>query len=153
MPAYKDADTGKWFVKFYCKNWKGENKQIKKRGFETKRAALEYERNYKIREEGDLDMPFGEFFKLYQEDMEVRLKHNTWLSKEHVVRTKILPFFKDMKMNEISPKDIVKWQNEMMSYKDEKGNINGTIKMVLPQICVQHHSYVGLYISFASNNF
>ncbi|MBQ3601166.1 MAG: site-specific integrase [Lachnospiraceae bacterium] len=121
MPAYKDADTGKWFVKFYCKNWKGENKQIKKRGFETKRAALEYERNYKIREEGDLDMPFGEFFKLYQEDMEVRLKHNTWLSKEHVVRTKILPFFKDMKMNEISPKDIVKWQNEMMSYKDEKG--------------------------------
>lgn len=30
MPAYKDKVTGKWFVKFYCKNWQGENKQIKK---------------------------------------------------------------------------------------------------------------------------
>ena len=32
MPAYKDSKTGTWFVKFYCKDWTGENKQIKKRG-------------------------------------------------------------------------------------------------------------------------
>ena len=31
MPAYKDSKTGTWFVKFYCKDWTGENKQIKKR--------------------------------------------------------------------------------------------------------------------------
>lgn len=30
MPAYKDNKTGTWFVKFYCKDWTGENKQIKK---------------------------------------------------------------------------------------------------------------------------
>ena len=29
MPAYKDSKTGTWFVKFYCKDWTGENKQIK----------------------------------------------------------------------------------------------------------------------------
>lgn len=50
MPAYKDNKTGTWFVKFYCKDWTGENKQIKKRGFATKREALDYERNYKIRQ-------------------------------------------------------------------------------------------------------
>lgn len=121
MPAYKDNVTGKWFAKFYCKNWRGENRQIKKRGFDTKREALEYERHYKIREEENLDMTFGDFFKLYSSDMEVRLKHNTWLSKEHVVRTKILPFFKDMKMNEISPSDIVKWQNEMIAFRYGNG--------------------------------
>lgn len=33
MPAYKDSKTGTWFVKFYCKDRTGENKQIKKRGF------------------------------------------------------------------------------------------------------------------------
>lgn len=42
MPAYKDSKTGTWFVKFYCKDWTGENKQIKKRGFATKREALDY---------------------------------------------------------------------------------------------------------------
>ena len=58
MPAYKDSKTGTWFVKFYCKDWTGENKQIKKRGFATKREALDYERNYKIRQENNLDMTF-----------------------------------------------------------------------------------------------
>ncbi len=39
MPAYKDSKTGTWFVKFYCKDWTGENKQIKKRGFATKEGS------------------------------------------------------------------------------------------------------------------
>ena len=65
MPGYKDSKTGTWFVKFYCKDWTGENKQVKKRGFATKREALDYERNYKIRQENNLDMTFGEFWKLY----------------------------------------------------------------------------------------
>ena len=73
MPAYKDSKTGTWFVKFYCKDWTGENKQIKKRGFATKREALDYERNYKIRQEKNLDMTFGEFWKLYTEDVMKRL--------------------------------------------------------------------------------
>ena len=40
MPAYKDSKTGTWFVKFYCKDWTGENKQIKKRGFDKPGACL-----------------------------------------------------------------------------------------------------------------
>ena len=98
MPAYKDSKTGTWFVKFYCKDWTGENKQIKKRGFATKRDALDYERNYKIRQENNLDMTFGEFWKLYTEDVKNRVKLNTWLTKEHIVETKILPYFKNLKM-------------------------------------------------------
>ena len=81
MPAYKDNKTGTWFVKFYCKDWTGENKQIKKRGFATKREALDYERNYKIRQENNLDMTFGQFWKLYIEDVKPRVKLNTWLTK------------------------------------------------------------------------
>ena len=77
MPAYKDSKTGTWFVKFYCKDWTGENKQIKKRGFATKREALDYERNYKIRQENNLDMTFGEFWKPYTEDVKNYVKLNT----------------------------------------------------------------------------
>lgn len=69
MPAYKASKTGTWFVTFYCKDWTGENKQIKKRGFATKREALDYERNYKIRQENNLNVTFGEFWKLYTEDV------------------------------------------------------------------------------------
>lgn len=121
MPAYKDEKTGTWFVKFYAKDWTGENRQVKKRGFATKREALEYERSYKVRQECNLDMTFEDFFKLYSEDMQLRLKRNTWLTKEHIVRTKILPYFKKLKMNEISVSDIIKWQNELIAYRDENG--------------------------------
>ena len=121
MPAYKDSKTGTWFVKFYCKDWTGENKQIKKRGFATKREALDYERNYKIRQENNLDMTFGEFWKLYTEDVKARVKLNTWLTKENIVEKKILPYFKNRKMNEISPADVRKWQNEMLALTDTDG--------------------------------
>ena len=121
MPAYKDNKTGTWFVKFYCKDWTGENKQIKKRGFATKREALDYERNYKIRQENNLDMTFGEFWKLYTEDVKARVKLNTWLTKENIVEKKILPYFKNRRMNEISPADVRKWQNEMLALTDDNG--------------------------------
>lgn len=121
MPAYKDSKTGTWFVKFYCKDWTGENKQIKKRGFATKREALDYERNYKIRQENNLDMTFGEFWKLYTEDMKNYVKLNTWLTKEHIVDTNILPYFRNLKMNEITPGDVRKWQNEMVAFRYENG--------------------------------
>jgi integrase len=121
MPAYKDKATDTWFVKFYSKDWKGENRQVKRRGFKTKKEALDFERNFKMREECNLDMAFGEFFKLYSDDVQNRIKRNTWLTKEHIVRTKILPYFENKKMNEITASDVMKWQNELMAQKDENG--------------------------------
>ena len=48
------------------------------------------------------------------------MKENTWLTKEHIIRTKILPYFGKLKISEISTKEIIAWQNEMLAYRDEK---------------------------------
>lgn len=50
-------------------------------------------------------MRFGDFFDIYTEDVKPRLKINTWLSKEHMVRTKTMPHFED---KAITPAGIVK---------------------------------------------
>ena len=42
MPAFKDKKTGKWFAKFYYKDWQGINRQKWKRGFATKKEALAF---------------------------------------------------------------------------------------------------------------
>lgn len=34
---------------------------------------------------------------------------------------KLIPYFKDKKMNEISPADIIKWQNEMIKKRQADG--------------------------------
>lgn len=121
MPAYKDKTNNKWFAQFYCRNWQGDNKLIKKRGFNTKREALDYERIYKMKEQSNLNMTFENFFELYSSDKKPRLKLNTWLTKEHIVATKIIPYFKNRKINEITAGDIVKWQNELIAYRNDDG--------------------------------
>ena len=74
-------------------NWKGERKQKCKRGFATKKEAQEWERMFQLQNASDLDMSFEAFTELYIRDVKTRLKENTWLTKEHIIRTKILPYF------------------------------------------------------------
>ena len=121
MAAYKDEQRGTWYVSFHYYDWTGKNCRKVKRGFKTKREATEWEHHFRMKEAADLDMTFEEFVQAYTRDMKPKLKHNTWLTKEHILRTKLLPYFKDKKMRDIRPKDIIQWQNEQISYRDEKG--------------------------------
>lgn len=121
MAAYKDEQRGTWYVSFHYYDWTGKNCRKVKRGFKTKREATEWERHFRMKEAADLDMTFEEFVQAYTRDMKPKLKHNTWLTKEHILRTKLLPYFEDKKMRDIRPKDIIQWQNEQISYRDEKG--------------------------------
>jgi integrase len=120
MPVFKNEDNGTWYVMARYVNWKEERKQKCKRGFATKREAQEWERMFKLQTSSDLDMSFEAFTELYINDVKNRLKENTWLTKEHIIRTKILPYFGKLKISEISTKEIIAWQNEMLAYRDEK---------------------------------
>jgi hypothetical protein len=66
-------------------------------------------------------MNFKSFVELYTADMKTRLKENTWATKEHIIRTKLLPYFGKLKMCNITAQQIITWQNEMLNHKDEKG--------------------------------
>ena len=121
MAAYKDEQRGTWYVSFHYYDWTGKNCRKVKRGFKTKREATEWEHHFRMKEAADLDMTFGEFVQAYTRDMKPKLKHNTWLTKEHILRTKLLPYFENKKMCDIRAKDIIQWQNEQISYRDEKG--------------------------------
>ena len=121
MPAYKDKKTGKWYASFYCMNWKGVREKKMKRGFETKKAALEWEREFLRQSKADLDMRFDTFVELYVTDLKQRLRENTFLTKESIIYKKVLPYFKEKKLNAITAKDVIKWQNELLAYRDENG--------------------------------
>lgn len=121
MAAYKDEARGTWYVSFHYTDWTGKDRRKVKRGFKTKREALEWENHFKMKDSSNLDMTFTEFFEVYTEDMQPKLKRNTWLTKAHIVRTKILPYFKDQKMCDIRPRDIIRWQNKMLEGKNKQG--------------------------------
>ena len=120
MPAYKEKDRNTWTVKIKHKNWSGQIKWVTKRGFATKREALQYERDFLARKSGNLDMSFAAFVQVYREERGARIKESTLSMKDNIIDTKLIPYFGKKCMREITTKDIMLWQNELLTYRDPK---------------------------------
>ena len=125
MAVYKDKWNGyngnTWRVACYYKNWKGERKKHEKRGFSTKKEALAYEREFLAKTSRDINMGFGAFIDIYMGDMTPQLKASTMANKENIIETHIRTYFADKSLSEITSTDILQWQNELLSQRDEEG--------------------------------
>lgn len=103
MSVTKDGDTGRWMSQIRVTDWTGKTIHKKKRGFATKKEALQWERDFISQSTGSLGMTFGDFISLYVKDMEHRLKPSTVASKKWLIDLKVTPFFKKIPLNEIKP--------------------------------------------------
>ena len=121
MSVYKEEKTNTWRVIYRYTDFTGARRQTQKRGFATKREALAWEREQLNKTTADLDMTFASFVEEYAKDMRTRLKETTWRMKENVIRTKLVPYFGQKKMSEITTRDVMTWQNVMLNYRDEDG--------------------------------
>ena len=86
-----------------------------KRGFRTQKEAKNYERIFFNKKSNTLNISFGEFYDVYMDSMSKRLRENTLLSKKVLFEKKIVPYFKNKKMDEITPNDILQWQNILLT--------------------------------------
>ena len=114
MKAEKDKKTGKWLIQYRYTDWQGKRRKSTKRGFATKREAEEWLRNFLITQKADFDMKFEDFWKMNCADMETRLREHTMRTKKYIVELKILPYFGDKRVNDITAADIRQWQNELI---------------------------------------
>ena len=113
MPAYKDKKTGLFYVQFYYRDARGAKRHTTKKGFQTELEALLWEKNFKALKDDAMDMTFADFCKVYEAEVRPRVREHTWLTKENIIQSKLLPFFGDMRMCDIRPVDIVRWQNSL----------------------------------------
>lgn len=124
MPAYKyTLKNGKtmWYANFYYTDWTGKKVHICKLGFKTQREAKEYERQFIDQQETTSDILFSNLVENYLEDMSHRLKPTTMENKRFIIKGKLLPYFKNLKVCDIDTLKIRKWQNELISYRDDNG--------------------------------
>ena len=152
MPVYKNEKNGTWYAMIRYKDWTGTNKQKCQRGFSTRKEAIEWEAQFKLQQASDIDMTLEAFYELYEKDVKPKLKLNTWLSKENIIRTKILPYFAKRKLSEITARDVIDWQNEIRTLKTSKGEPYSMdyLKNVHTQLsCIFNHAikYYGLQIN------
>ena len=121
MGAYKDKSKGTWMAKFSYVDWQGKNRWTTKRGFATKREALEYEMNFKLAKAGNVEMSFASFVARYRSEVYPRIKLSTQTTKDNIIETHILPFFGNKKIDEITTIDVIMWQNNLLAYRDTNG--------------------------------
>ncbi len=111
MGAEKDPKTGKWLIQYRYTDWQGRRRKSTKRGFLTKREAEEWLRSFLAVSQCNINMKFSDFLKLYYRDMEKRLREYTMRTKKYIMEMKILPYFGEKRVSEITPADVRQWQN------------------------------------------
>uniref|UniRef100_UPI003FEDA66C tyrosine-type recombinase/integrase n=1 Tax=Eubacterium sp. TaxID=142586 RepID=UPI003FEDA66C len=121
MPVFRNESNGTWYVMARYVDWQGNHKQKCKRGFKTKREALEWERVLHLQQSADMDMSFENFVDIYKNDIRSRIKETTWLTKVNIIDKKILPYFGKRKISEIQTKEVIAWQNDLLQQKDKTG--------------------------------
>ena len=121
MPAYRDEKHGTFYASFYYTDFTGARRKKMKRGFKLKRDAQEWERQFLLQRNADPDMKFGDFVEIYRNDKRERIREHTWESKDNMINTKIFPYFKDRTLSEIEPRDVIAWQNTLMSIRQKNG--------------------------------
>ena len=145
MPTYKDEKTGLWYCKFVYTDWTGTKKQKKKKGFRLQKEAKQYELDFLSKTSNSCDMRFGDMVEIYMEDCKARLKPTTYKGKEDIIAVHILPYFQNLKVNEIQPMTIRRWQAELMgNEKNYKPTYLRTVNSQLSAILNFAVKYYGL---------
>jgi len=125
MAVSKDNGNGydgrKWKVSCYYTDWTGERKRHVKRGFDTRKEALEYEHIFLDKKSKDINMSFGSFIDIYMEDVKPQLKKSTLANKGQLIKTHNRPYFQNLSLAEITSTHILQWQNELLQKLDADG--------------------------------
>lgn len=121
MPVYKDGNNGTFYVQCYYRDARGSKRHKTKRGFTSEVEAAVWEGQFKSLNGGAMDMTFSEFVEVYASEVKPRIREHTWITKEYIINDKIVPFFGDMRMCDVRPIDVIRWQNELTEHRDADG--------------------------------
>ena len=114
MPVYLDKNTKKYYFKCYYTDWQGEKHQAKRRGFALAREAKAAEREFLAQYSTNPNFTFQEIYEKYIADCSVRLRKTSVTQKQSIFTFAILPFFHAMKISEINPVHVRRWQNDIL---------------------------------------
>lgn len=115
MATYKDEKRGTWYCKFYYVDWTGTRRQKLKRGFKLQREAKEWERLFLEQFAKNPDITFEALYEKYLKFKENRIRPTTLANQRNAIELHILPHFKNKIVSEITPADIVEWQNIILA--------------------------------------
>lgn len=91
-------------------------------------------------------MTFGSMVELYLKDMEPRLKASTMSNKRYLLENRILPFFRDLPITDITPAHVRRWQSDLLA-----GKVAPTYAKTINNQLSAVFNYACRYYGLASN--
>lgn len=104
--------TGRWTARFTIKLINNESKRIFKRGFKTKKEALDYERETILKYTATADITFKMAVDLFLEFKKPRIKESSYVIVENRLRKGT--YFNNLLISEITPIQVSTFQNELI---------------------------------------
>jgi len=129
MSVQKTKD-GKWMAQIRERRWDGSVKHRKKRGFLTKREASEWEKEQLGLIHTKADVLLKDFVEIYYEDKKNEIKPRTMAMKKDILNRHVIPYFGELRMTEIMPEEIIRWQNCIV----EKGYTQSYLRIINNQL-------------------
>ena len=134
-----------WLADVSYTDWQGK-KARKRKYFVTRREANDWERDFKNSLTMGTGITFSNLVAAYLEYIIPRIKETTLESKKTIIATKILPYFGNKVLKDISGNDIAKWQTLMIKSNASKTYIK-TINTHLSAIFNYAKKFYGLQVN------
>lgn len=112
MPAYKDEARGTWYCRFRYVDYTGQKHETTKRGFKTKKAALQYEQHFKQKVSAH-DITWSALCDAYLQDRKANQKPNSYASTEKNINIHVRPAFGNRLVESITKLDVRRWHNDL----------------------------------------
>lgn len=130
MASYEKRPSGLWSVRFMLPRPDGTEKLKRLSGYKTKKEAQfayeEYLKNPPDEQPAPIIIPepeapkqeltFGELVEKFLATKKARIKAASYYDLNKKITTRILPYFKDRIMKDITPLDVLEWQNTLNGY-------------------------------------
>ncbi len=126
MSVHKDErKNGQWVVCARYEDFAKEPHQHKKRGFATKREALEYERQYKA-EQRCAGLTFNKLRELYMDDCTHRVRKTT-IDSITLSLNRMTPYLERYEVKDITPQVVRQLQIELLDKNYSPGTVKETV--------------------------
>ncbi|PEV78779.1 tyrosine-type recombinase/integrase [Bacillus cereus] len=115
MVIYKDKERGTYFFVVRVRQFDGTQKQVKRRGFKTKKEAREAEAKMLVEKETNSNLTFAQVADSYFDWYCQRRKQSSINAIKNAIYNHLLKEFGKMKIDTITAKHVMNFQNKLLN--------------------------------------
>lgn len=155
--TYKEKEVKKYRFKCYYTTASGERKQKCSKYYPSRPKAKAAEEQFLLDCENRIHfhgVKFSDLYKLYKSDTEHNVEESTRYTRMNKIENMILPFFKDMLIEKITPLIVRQWQIDLLNKRyvvqkeDKKSNKKEITKPYSKRYLTELHMYLATILDY-----